>query len=95
MERKKKTHCIIDETVRRALEDAEYYDPTSEEYARIMESVNTLCDAKSKLDDGKKRVDPNVVIQALGTTALVVLTLHYEEAACLTSKAIGWVRKLW
>ena len=95
MERKKTTNRIIDETVRRALEEAEYYGAESEEYEKIMNSVNTLCDAKSKLDEGKKKVDPNIVVQALGTTALVVLTLHYEEAACLTSKAIGWIRKLW
>lgn len=95
MERKKKTHRLIDETVRRALEEAEYYGAESEEYAKIMESVNTLCDAKSKLDDGKKKVDPNIVVQALGTAALVLLTLHYEEAQCLTSKAVGWIRKLW
>lgn len=86
---------LIDKTMERALMEAEYYEPDSEEYKAIMDSINTLADTRQKLESDKRKISPDAVLNLVGTLILVLITLKYEEVHCMTSKAISWVRKLW
>lgn len=84
----------IDTVIDRALQESEYYEPQSDEFRAIMESINVATDARQKLETSKRKIDPNTVINVVAAIVLVLITMKYEEVSCYTTKAVTWIRRL-
>ena len=90
----KKFKNPYDEAISMLFEERKQYESGSSERTRIDAEICRLSEARDKARDPKaenKWLAP--VIGGLFGIAQIVLICNYEEAKCLTSKAIGWVTK--
>lgn len=87
----------FDEALADLFEERKKYEAGSQERTRIDAEICRLSEAKDKAQHERVAKPQNnwigPVIGGVFGLAQIVLILNYEEAKCLTSKAINWVNK--
>lgn len=73
-----------------ALSRMEELDPTSTEYAHIVDQLDKLY---KMLPKKEPFVKPDVLIPVVGNLAGIMAILNYERVHLVTSKALGFVLK--
>lgn len=67
-------------------------EPYSEEYAKMTDQLGKLYKAKDH--ESPRRVSPDTWAVISANLAGILLIIHHEKAGVVTSKALGFVRKL-
>lgn len=87
----------FDEALASLFEERKKYEPGGQERIRIDAEICRLSDAKDKACHERVPAKENrwiaPLIGGLFGLAQVVLVLNYEEARCLTSKAVSFINK--
>lgn len=67
----------------------------SEEYNRGLEIIERLSKLKEydKKEDTRKRIDPNVILQVLGSIACVLLIASFEQDGIFPTKCFPFIPK--
>ena len=71
-------------------------EETAEEYSTVVTSLKTLMELRSadRTANRKPTVSPDVIGAVAGNLLGILSILHYEKAGIVTSKALGFVRKI-
>lgn len=87
----------FDEALAALFEERKKFDPGSQERTRIDAEICRLSEAKDKACHERVPAKENrwigPVIGGLFGLAQVILVLNYEDAKCLTSKAVNFINK--
>jgi len=77
---------VIDDTLSKLQET----DPTSDEFAKIVDQLEKLHKMLPKKESWAK---PDTLIPVIGNLAGIVAILNFERANVITTKALGFVMK--
>lgn len=87
----KKKKSTLDQQIENLSAAMDLVSPDSGEFKDMAETMDTLCEAKSREMANRKRVDPNVLIAGGFGIAQVLLVLHHEYLHPITSKAFSMI----
>lgn len=82
---------LFDAEVDRLLDLMSNMEPSTDDYKKVVESLKTLCEARSKKP--ALIIEPETVVTALSSLLGIVLILQHERLNVVTSRAISFVRK--
>ena len=75
----------LDELIERVVEDMQMFGPESEEYPKLVNTLERL--HKLKAEKKPSRVSPDTVAIVLGNLLGILIIVMYEEKHVITSKA--------
>jgi hypothetical protein len=81
----------FDEEVERVLNLMSDLDPTGDDYKKAVESLKTLCEARSKKPAFP--IDLETILMVGSNLLAVVLILQHERLNVISTRAIGFIRK--
>ena len=83
------TFSDLSDQIRMTLDCA---DPTSPEYTAAVDNLKTIESMKPK--KLHQKIDPNVVISAVGSLAGIAAILKFEKVGVIATKALGFIPKI-
>lgn len=83
----------LEEEIARIISELSGLDPNSHEYAQTVEQLEKL-DALTCHKVEKKALSKDALLAAGANLAGILLILNYERIGAVTSKALGFVRKV-
>ena len=82
----------LDEAITSVLDALNAEDPESDKYERISAQLEKLY--KIKNETHSRRVSPDTLANILANLAGIGIIVGYEQKHILTSKAVGFIKKL-
>lgn len=90
---KRKVIRQLDAEISRTINELNSTEVGTGKQTELEAKLETLTEARAKLESEKSKIDVNTVVTVLGSLAGTYMILHYEELNCLTSKAINYIMK--
>lgn len=91
-EKKETNKSHIEAEIDAVIEEMAVEHADTDKYSTMAENLEKLCRAKSY--EKNFILDKNTILTVVGTTLTVALILNFEKADVLTSKALGFVKKV-
>lgn len=83
---------LLNETIERVMQDMKHEDPNTEKFAQMREQLTELY--KIKNENRSRRVSPDT-LATIGANLLGIgIIVGHERTHIVTSKALGFIRKL-
>lgn len=82
---------LLDEEIKRLLQDIYTVDPKAPEYPKMVDQLVKLYSLKP---ERPKQISNDTLVLVAGNLAGILLIVGYERANIVTSKALGFVGKL-
>lgn len=83
----------LDEAIDNALSELAGPSADSEEYARMVDQLVKL--HALKIAESRPRISPDVKATIAANLAGILVIVGHERAHIVTSKALGFIKKLW
>lgn len=83
---------LLNEVIENALQRLKASDPETEQYASVRDHLTELY--KIRNENRSRRVSPDTVATILANLGGIGIIVGYEQKHIVTSKALGFVRKI-
>jgi hypothetical protein len=93
MFKKSKLEAQLDRGLEQAIDDLTMHDSTGDEYGKILDRVVTLQKVKES-ERKASSVSPDTAVLALTNLIGIVMIIRHENLNVITSKALGFVKKI-
>lgn len=86
----------LDNAIESLISELASTEETDEQYPGIVTSLKTLMELRiaDRTANRKPAMSPDVIGAVAGNLLGILSILHYEKAGIVTSKALGFVRKI-
>lgn len=89
--KKTKIESLLDTEINAALEELKDLDKNSNEYGQRLERISKL--HKLKAEESPKRISPDNALVVAANLVGIIVIIHHERVAMITTKAMSFVMR--
>lgn len=84
----------LEEAIDRLYDDMQTVDPNTDAYSKMADNLTKLIKLRADDKPARKLPSPDVLATVSANLIGIALIIHHERAEVITTKALGFVKKL-